>query len=272
MKRSKITHLYIYLCAENNEKTTKMSLENIGIFLFMTLIPLGAMGLYIYKRDEYKPEPLSVLALTFAGGIACGFLASLFNVGNGLSDLYTLEAPQIDINAGLDIFQTIAFGYGLLLLALVLLVLSNHFFDEQVDGIVYASFLGLGFICCQNFLFLSKFQGSLFDMEAIRTLFLVPIYFCSSILMGYYVSRLRYRDRRHNKWLIAYDLLLYILVPLTILTVLTALLLSSEVELTVWLNLLIFVGLTILCFYLMNYCAQRIDSHLARDVREKRVY
>ena len=248
-----------------------MSLENIGIFLFMTLIPLGVMGFYIYKRDEYKPEPRRALALTFVGGIACGFVASFFNVGNGLTDLYTLETPQIDINAALNIFQTIAFGYGLLLLGLVLLVLSNHFFDEQVDGIVYASFLGLGFICYQNFLFLSKFQGSLFDMEAIRTLFLVPIYFCSSILMGYYVSRLRYRDRRHKKWLIVYDLLLYILVPLTILTAQTALLLSSEVELTVWLNLLIFASLTILCFYLMNYCAQRIDSHLSRDVREKRV-
>ena len=265
-------HSLIYIFAlENNEKRTKMSIDNIGIFLFMTLIPLVFMGLYIYKRDEYKPEPLRALALTFVGGIACGFIASLF-VGNGLTDLYTLETSQINMNAALNIFLTIAFGHALLLLALVLLVLSNHFFDEQVDGIVYASFLGLGFICYQNFLFLLKFQGSLFDMEAVRSLFLVPIYFCSSILMGYYVSRLRYRDRRHNKWLIVYDLLLYILVPLTILTVLAALLIYSEVELTVWLNLLIFMGLTVLCFYLMNYCAQRIDSHLARDVRENRVY
>ena len=260
-----------------------MDLQSIFNLIVTTLIPLVFMGWYIYKKDEYKPEPLRALFVTFFVGAFFGLLASICTkVGYGLPEIYGMNTDSVatymesketrDLIIGYFALTTknLVIGDLFLIGGLIFVFLFNHFFDEQVDGIVYSVFVAMGFIFCQNVIFLLYKDFTIFDTETLRALFIIPIYFFYAILCGYYLSRIRYRRPRWN-WLLAYDLVCFLLVPFIFQVLLTVLLLVCDLKLPIWVALLICLVIMYACFFCMHYALQRIESHLARDQKEGRV-
>lgn len=236
-----------------------------------TIAPIIIMGWYMYQKDQYKPEPLKALFITAFAGFLGGFLASLLTkIGMGLTDIQSMTAPTATTEKFCEVALVLGTGDLIMLLILAATVIFNRSFDEQVDGIVYSVFIALGFILCQNIIYLLFNDHVLFQEDVLRALFLIPIYFFYAILSGYYISRVCYRRPRWN-WRLIYDLALLLIFPFLCQYLLVLFLINTEVNLLVWQGLLIFLLLTYVCFLIMSFGIQRIESHLARDRREGRV-
>ena len=247
-----------------------MNAESIFNLFLTTLAPVAIMGWYIYRKDHYKPEPLKVLFISAFSGFLGGFLAYvLTKVGLYLPEIYRMHEPAFTSSALLNVMMTLGIGDLIILLLLVGTVLCNRFFDEQVDGIVYAVFIALGFILCQNIIYLLYRDRSIVEEDVQRAFFLIPIYFFYAIQLGYYVSRLCYH-RPCKKWRRLSDLAYFLFYPFLWHVILVVILLASEVKLNAWIGFIIFLVLIIGCFRIMGYCIQQIENLLERDVQEER--
>ena len=109
--------------------------------------------------DRYDPEPLWLLALAFAWGALVAVIASfVINtvVGLGVTVGVSPEAGQIAgavISA--PIFEEASKGLGLL----VLLIFFRRYFDDILDGIVFAGVIALGFATVENVLYYGRAVG-----------------------------------------------------------------------------------------------------------------
>ena len=256
-----------------------MCLENFGIFFIMTIVPVALMGYYIYCRDEYKPEPWLALLLANIFGLICAAISIYVTSLWKFESFYQMDfSPLLEGHLSneeigekiLPLMKIILLNNGLTMGFLLVFLALNRFFDEQLDGIVYSSFIGLGFILLQNFIFLKHQESATVGTPTLRAFFLIPIFFFSSILMGYYASRLWFRRPRFN-WRLAYDIVLFVAIPILSHLILIPLLLLAEIQIEPWLGVILSFLFSYFCFLFMSYAIQRIDSHLTRDVLEKRV-
>jgi RsiW-degrading membrane proteinase PrsW (M82 family) len=120
--------------------------------------PLLFWAAYHYHKDRHLPEPIGNLALVFVLGMIAAALSQL---------MYTALGPlglRFDAGALADSSVPGLFAYALLaigpieetakLLPFVLIVLRFREFDEPLDGIIYASFIGLGYAAVENWQYL----------------------------------------------------------------------------------------------------------------------
>lgn len=122
------------------------------------VVPALFWAAYHYHKDRHLPEPISHLLLAFALGILAAGISRLLYMG--------LEPLGLRFDAG-ALADTSAAGllaYALLaigpieelskLVPFVLVVLRFKEFDEPLDGIIYASFIGLGYAAVENWQYL----------------------------------------------------------------------------------------------------------------------
>lgn len=109
--------------------------------------------------DRYDPEPLWLLALAYAWGALVAVIASfLINtaIGLAISIGVSPEAGQIaGAVVSAPIFEEASKGLGLL----VLLIFFRRYFDDILDGIVFAGVIALGFATVENVLYYGRAIG-----------------------------------------------------------------------------------------------------------------
>lgn len=109
---------------------------------------------YHYHKDRHLPEPPGNLLLAFVLGIAASFLSKALYVGLGWFGLRYDALALADSNPlGLLAFAVLAIGpieEFAKLLPFVLIVLRLKSFDDAMDGIIYASFIALGYAAMEN--------------------------------------------------------------------------------------------------------------------------
>jgi RsiW-degrading membrane proteinase PrsW (M82 family) len=71
-------------------------------------------------------------------------------------------------------------------------------FDEYFDGIVYATFIGLGFACVENIEYVFMYG---FGAGVSRALFAVPGHFLFGVLMGYFLSLAKFTPEKRKKYI-----------------------------------------------------------------------
>ena len=69
------------------------------------------------------------------------------------------------------------------LFILWLVLRNNKFFDEKMDGIVYAVCVSLGFAALENIMYLFLHSESFITVGISRAFFAVPGHFCFGILI-----------------------------------------------------------------------------------------
>lgn len=154
------------------------------------ILPMLFWAAYHYYKDRRLPEPLSRLALAFGLGVGAFYLSGFMYQALELVDLrhdpYELVESSIP---GLFTYSILAIG-GIeelaKMLPFLLFVLRFKDFNEPIDGIIYASFIALGFATLENIQYLHGATGA----EAWARGFagpLVHIVFAS--IWGYYIGR-----------------------------------------------------------------------------------
>ncbi len=176
----------------------------INNLLFISIAPVLIIAFYIYNRDKYEKEPLSVLIKALFAGVIIvlpvvlteKLLKSLFQDPG--------ELQQIAYNA----FIVAGFTEeGMKFLTFYFFFWNNKNFNEKFDGIIYAVYISLGFAAIENILYV--FTGG-YTVGILRTFTAVPAHALFGITMGFYFGLARFNIKRRTVYLILAFLLPFI--------------------------------------------------------------
>lgn len=152
--------------------------------IILSLAPVFIIATYIYSRDKYEKEPLSLLLLTLVLGclvpipviVVESFLTNVKPelLSNKIS--YFGAFYNAFLVAGLteELFKFIV---------LFIIIWNNKNFNEKFDGIVYAVFISLGFAAVENVMYVNNYGES---TGYVRALVSVPGHALFGITMGFY--------------------------------------------------------------------------------------
>jgi len=159
-------------------------------------IPVLFWAVYHYHKDRHLPEPLANLLLTFGlGMLAVGISAALY-AGLGLIGLRFDAGYLADTNTlGLLAYSMLAIGPVeeiAKMTPFLLIVLRFKEFDEPLDGIIYASFIGLGYAAVENWQYLDYLTAT----EALARGFASPvIHILFASIWGHWIAQAHLNGR-----------------------------------------------------------------------------
>jgi RsiW-degrading membrane proteinase PrsW (M82 family) len=148
--------------------------DYIALMAKAAIVAYFPVGLYLlvpYIVDRYDPEPWYVLAGVFIWGatFATGISAVINTVNGALFGEFfgsAISAP---------IFEELTKGMAIFGVAVFL----RREFDGVVDGIIYATFVAIGFAATENIIYYTRFgkdMGSIFFLRGVLTPWLHPLF------------------------------------------------------------------------------------------------
>ena len=149
----------------------------------ITFLPIISFILWIYYKDKYNRENISILLKYFILGIILSFFAII------------IEKFLIDRNIFEDDTNLIYTAFVIagcteeILKGLVLYIFSKKedSYDEKLDGIMYSVFLSLGFATVENLIHINYDSKMIFQVAFIRAIISIPAHIMFAITMGYYI-------------------------------------------------------------------------------------
>ncbi|MEN8116468.1 MAG: PrsW family glutamic-type intramembrane protease [Bacteroidota bacterium] len=160
--------------------------------VIISLAPVVIIAAYIYFRDKYEKEPLRLLLFALLAGALTvipilfieRFLDTVTNLFSGL------------LAAAWKAFVVAAFSEELFkYLALYILIWKSKEFNEKFDGIVYATYVSLGFAAVENVLYVT---GGGIETGIMRAITAVPAHAIFGITMGFYFGLAKFYERERR--------------------------------------------------------------------------
>jgi RsiW-degrading membrane proteinase PrsW (M82 family) len=150
----------------------------------LAIAPGAAIAVYVYFRDKYEKEPLSLLLKTFIAGLLIvvptamteQFFFSMFPAANVLVNNFIFVGLTEEL---WKFFCLFAIAY------------SRSDFNEPFDGIMYAVMVSMGFATAENVLYVMN--GGL-EVAVARIFTAVPAHATFAVLMGYFVGLAKFRN------------------------------------------------------------------------------
>ncbi len=146
-----------------------------ALLLLPVLLPIVFWAAYHYHKDRHLPEPVGRLALAFGLGLLSAAISKALYIALGWASLRYDALALADGNTiGLFAYSMLAIGPVeelAKLLPFLLLVLRFPEMDEPIDGIIYASFVALGYAAVENTMYLEY----LTPIEAVARGFAGPV-------------------------------------------------------------------------------------------------
>ena len=238
-------------------------LHNMGtnIIILTALLPIVILAYYIYRKDRNSPEPIGQLVKAFLMGVLSAPLS--FGISIPLEWIGAYSTEAISITGSI---RTAFFGAAIpeeiaKLLMLWLFLRKCPYFDEKMDGIIYAVCVSLGFAALENVMYLFSYEETFLSVGITRAIFAVPGHFCFGILMGYYYSLAHFYpySAKKNKALILiapiiahglYDSILFI------------------INATPAISGILMIVFLVFCHKMWKYGSKSIQEHLDRDREE----
>ena len=186
-------------------------MTNLNVIIAAATLPAFVLLYYIWRRDKYQREPVSQLLRGFLYGILAVFVAAPIELLLEKTGMVP-ENPQTWLGCVFDAFFGVALvEEGVKLLFLWLLLRRNKYYDEMVDGIVYAVAVGMGFAAAENIFYLI---GNIENWQQIavgRAIFSVPGHFMFAVIMGYYysIAHFTYASRKERRRVLTMPILLH---------------------------------------------------------------
>lgn len=160
------------------------------ILLLPVVLPVVFWAVYHLHADRHLPEPPGHLLLAFALGVGSFFLGMAMYRALGVLGLRydAFELAQGNLS-GLFLFAVLGIGVieeSAKLIPFLFVVLRFREFDEPIDGIIYASFIALGFAAMENLNYLQFMTTG----AAYARGFAGPVvHMVFASIWGYYIGR-----------------------------------------------------------------------------------
>ena len=236
-------------------------MENTMTILFTALLPIAILGFYIYRKDKNFPEPIGQLLKAFFIGVLAAPLSLCISTPLESLGLYTMEPASI-----LGAISTSFFGAAIpeeiaKFILLWLVLRKNRFFDEKMDGIVYAVCISLGFAALENIMYLFSNVESYLSVGISRAIFAVPGHFCFGILMGYYYSLAKFYPKTPKK-----NKALILVAPIIVHGLSDSILFITDV--TPAISGILLIVFLVFCHKMWRYGSNRIKELILRDSTE----
>lgn len=177
--------MFLVILALSQTNLYKMNI----LLIALSILPVILLMIFIYKQDKYQKEPIKSLIKAFIGGMIAipidllsVSILNIFWYSNTVFYSAFLEAGFCEECSKLIIF--------------LIFIWRDKNFDEYMDGIVYATFIGLGFACVENFMYVFDAAGESFGSGIgtgiVRALLSVPGHFLFGVVLGYFLSMAKF--------------------------------------------------------------------------------
>lgn len=228
------------------------------LILLTALLPIAIHVYYIYHKDKKSPEPTGQLVKAFLFGILSVPLSFCMSIPLGIIGVYPAETTSI-----LGSISTAFFGAAIpeelaKFFMLWLLLRKNPYFDEKMDGIVYAVCVSLGFAALENIMYLFSNAESYLSVGIARAIFAIPGHFCFGILMGYYYSLAKFYPKTPKK-----NKVLILVAPIVVHGLYDSILFIINV--TPAISGILLIVFLVFCHKMWKYGSKRIQEHIERD-------
>lgn len=166
------------------------------LLLLLAILPGLAISYGIFRADKYEREPLVPLVLCFMLGAA----ATVPAVSIERWAVSGMEPPPYTLLQSLVLaFGALAFTEELTkFLLLLLLAFPHKFFNEPLDGIVYAVLIAMGFATWENVAYADRFG---WPTVIVRALTAVPAHLSFAIVQGYFAGLAKFDAERRTRLL-----------------------------------------------------------------------
>ncbi len=222
------------------------------------LLPVLILLLFILRKDRCRPEPPGLLLKAFGLGVLSVIPALLLIELFAELSLFSREIASVGDAVWLS-FWGAAIPEELAKFFMLWLVLrKNPYFDERMDGIVYAVCVALGFAALENVLYLFSHAEHFMQVGISRALTAVPGHFCDGVLMGYYYSLAHFATSARAR-----NCVLMLAAPVLVHGVYDSLVFASGVSEGG--SLLLTALFCVFCYLLWKYASRRMTEHLAAD-------
>lgn len=227
------------------------------------VLPAFLMVGYTYLREKYLREPLRFLVQGFLYGIIAAVLgiileAVVVDLGLVYEDVITSGEALWKAFAGIALPEEL-----IKLLLLWLLVRHNQFFKERLDGLSYATAIGMGFAATENLLYLVTNMDTWDDVSYLRALTAVPATMCFAIAMGFFFAQYYMGKREIIK------LVRTVIIP-TVLHFFYQAILFATTTMPLWVAMILTIILYVLVFWMYVVCKEHLEKQHLRVKRDPR--
>ncbi len=162
--------------------------------LIIAITPAVSIAYAVYLSDRYDKEPILLLFKTFVFG-ALSVIPTIV-VERILSSINML--PGL-IGVAFTAFVVAGFTEEYFKRLVVLkLMCKNKYFDEKLDGIVYAVFSALGFATVENIMYVAFRYSYNSYIGLYRGVLSVPGHAIFGVTMGYYLSLSKFASTKER--------------------------------------------------------------------------
>lgn len=166
--------------------------------LVLSILPGLAIAVYIYCLDQYDREDHKHLIIAFVLGMLSTIPAIFLEQwGQTLG----WEDPSNLIKIAAFSFLVIALVEEGCKMLLLIYPTTRSYFDEPMDGIVYAVMIAMGFATLENVLYAMEYGIGTTITRAFTT---VPAHASFGVMMGYYLGLAKFStSRKAFYWIMA---------------------------------------------------------------------
>lgn len=161
--------------------------------LILAFAPIVVVILYIYFKDKYNKEPKGLLLASFLlGAIVSIIITTIIYVGFDIVLPITdrFSVPQQFVKAFVVVGLTEEFSKYIIVR---FFAQPNKAFDEPFDGIMYAVMVSMGFAATENAFYVV--EGG-YVTGILRAFTAVPAHATFGILMGYFMGKAKFSNKR----------------------------------------------------------------------------
>jgi RsiW-degrading membrane proteinase PrsW (M82 family) len=144
------------------------------------------------------------------------------------------------------------------LFVLWLFLRKNPFFDERMDGIVYAVCVSLGFAGLENFMYVIG-DADWMSVALTRAFTAVPGHFCFGVIMGYFYSLAKFGTQKKR-----YYSAMALIAPIVAHGIYDTIAFTVGLNISVGLSVMLMLLFLVFCFYLWKWAAKSIKRHVEK--------
>ena len=163
----------------------------------IAILPVVVLMVFIYRQDKYQKEPIKSLSKAFIGGMLAIPLDILIVSGVDAALEGTFLSKTVFFSAFLEAGIPEELSKFLIFM---IFIWRDKNFDEYFDGIVYATFIGLGFACVENITYVFSYG---FGTGVVRALLSVPGHFLFGVVLGYFLSMAKFHPEKRGTYMIS---------------------------------------------------------------------